>query len=774
MKKKDLQRIAQKAFEENLMKFNFKCDWEEFVPGTFKCGDTPEEAKANYEKKHGITPGSKVKQSVPKSPKAEAKEVTKAVSPKVTEARSIIEKIKAEKAQGKVSAESYRALKSAIGSLKSEKTEIAKPVTFSKVGVKDFGTGEIDVSNYAGDIKDISHDDLMKQASSSDIYARMDKNLTEISDRKVTYHDVSGKMNKKAIENINNNAKIEVSQYASYLAGDTANLMRDHIDNLSNIIKDKAFKDVDAKDMNALVIDSVQKLIHQEVESDRQQFSDHGIRHIMGDIERQGEFLKAFKGGKEVGAREKLMSIVTMINHDVGYTTPLVRAGGERAVGATHSHEEMGAKILGEQKKLWNEGKIFTGEEFDKIVDTVKSHSSTKIDIKDPFATSARLADNLALFQKDKLPSMFKYVDGSKDLLVKMKTAIDSDNKEEFNNLQKELVKRIDGSRRLSDNMKMNLIEASKKIDKFTLKNSIGTLAGEIESITGKKGSKIQVDIQYNDFDKEMQDIFDMGQRQTKKFLEDYGIKDFDKDEYDLGGMVTLKVHREQDAKNAIDMQYSTSQLDKDAIEGGKQFAAQVKNMKEKDITLDLGNGMYEKEKLVSIEYKNGVKINVPKGSEDVAHQAMYKISRLPGFTQKKVPEISVFSVANRRDAETSKKYGQDFKSHATHFSGNMLQKPKIVFWSGSDIDAHTIAHELTHEFDNNYSKSNSQEYKSAVQKDGGEYVSDYARHSAVIYDGKKDQYAEDIADAVASYSIDPVGFEKKYPNRAAYFKGIK
>ena len=39
-----------------------------------------------------------------------------------------------------------------------------------------------------------------------------------------------------------------------------------------------------------------------------------------------------------------------------------------------------------------------------------------------------------------------------------------------------------------------------------------------------------------------MQELFDMGQRQTKKLLEDYGYTDFSKTTYNIGGMVTLNV----------------------------------------------------------------------------------------------------------------------------------------------------------------------------------------------------------------------------------------
>jgi len=50
------------------------------------------------------------------------------------------------------------------------------------------------------------------------------------------------------------------------------------------------------------------------------------------------------------------------------------------------------------------------------------------------------------------------------------------------------------------------------------------------------------VDVAYSKWDAKLQKMFDMGQRQTKKLLENYGHKDFSKTEYDLGGLVTLRV----------------------------------------------------------------------------------------------------------------------------------------------------------------------------------------------------------------------------------------
>ncbi len=405
----------------------------------------------------------------------------------------------------------------------------------------------IDVSKYPSDAKKISKESAMRTAHSKDVYGQMKNDLADIrKSRGVKIDKVSGPVS-SGFKTIRGNALRVVKSYEGYLSGSTSGRLRDYVDDVTEQLRSDTFKDADSEHIDAIIRDSVEKLVFQEVESNRQQFTDHGIRHIVGNIERQNQIAMAMNGGKPQDPRQRFMATIAMVNHDVGYTTPLIRAGGMRGVMLSGHHESMSQQIFEEQKSQWNGGKVFSSDEFDKIAAVIGKHSSTIIDRNDVLQTSISLADNLSLFEKDKLPGMFEYIEGSSYILMQMGEAAAAEDNDIFEMKRKELWYKIDNSDTLSDNLKRDLKSATREIGLLTPKFTMGTLAGEIEDIgcgpdCDSTDPKVYIDVKYNEFDKEMQTIFSMGQKQTKKLLNDYGITDFTKEEYNIGDVVVLRI----------------------------------------------------------------------------------------------------------------------------------------------------------------------------------------------------------------------------------------
>lgn len=402
--------------------------------------------------------------------------------------------------------------------------------------------GAIDVSDYPKDAKDITPEMGMAQAEYGDIKAQMSKDLSGIKTGNKDKIGVSGELNSDTSKSIVKNMKAELSQYSGYLAGDAANRARDYVDSFQESvnkgIKDGSLKGVKAEDLNALAQDNIKKMMYQEVESNRQAFTDHGVRHIAGNIIRQKEIMNAMK--QDTTGKEELMTDFVMINHDVGYTVPLIREGGKRGVDMTKQHPAYSEKIMQQQKSQWNEDKIFTEKEYNKAAKLIRTHDSTEIDTKDWVTNSVRLSDNLSLFDSEKLPSMFRYVpDGAKHL-VSLGEAVKSGDDNTFNTAKTALYKQIDSSN-LSSALKRDLKSATGEISKVTPKFTLGVLAGNIDRIENK-GGKLNINVKYNEYDSFLQQHFDMGQKQTKKLLEDYGHTDFTKMEYDIGDSVHLNI----------------------------------------------------------------------------------------------------------------------------------------------------------------------------------------------------------------------------------------
>jgi DNA topoisomerase IB len=398
-------------------------------------------------------------------------------------------------------------------------------------------SGKVDISNYPENAKDIPYELRMQQASHADVTSQMNEDLAKFNLKQAKHTTVAGLLTSEAIETITDNARAELSKYNSYLAGQTNDMCHYFINHMERIFR--GVPNIKAEYLDAMMIDSIRKLVFQEIESNRQQFTDHGIRHLVGNIQRQDALATAMQGVKPIAAK-RLMAAFIMINHDIGYTTPLIRSGGLRGVMVSGDHKHFSEKILQEQRNIWNENKIFTPEQYDSICAIVDDHDSTVIDPKNILKTTTSLADNLSLFASEKLPGMFAHVEGGKLLLTELGEAAKKDNKEWFNEIQAKLYNQIDKAN-ISGQLKNDLKASVKEISFVTPKFTMGVLAGEITNIEREEGKAV-VDIEYNEFDGFLQKMFDMGQSQTKKLLKDYGITDFTKNEYDLGGLLKLRV----------------------------------------------------------------------------------------------------------------------------------------------------------------------------------------------------------------------------------------
>lgn len=412
-----------------------------------------------------------------------------------------------------------------------------------KIGGSAPRSGGISIDNYPADVKDISMGQFMAQAEYSDIFTQMEKNLSEIrGGTERSLQTVNGDIDADNANVIVQNMKNTLTGYSGYLAGDSMNRARDYIDSFEGSLKkgvqDGSLKGIKADDLNKMGQDNIKKMLHQEVESNRQAFTDHGIRHITGNIIRQKVILNEMDPTNN--GKKELMADFIMVNHDVGYTTPLIRAGGIRGVMTTKHHPAFSEKIAQQQSSQWNEGKIFSKSEYNEMTGIIRTHDSTVIDTKNWLATSTRLSDNLSLFNSEKLPSMFQYVKGGDKSLVAMGIAAKKGNDKAFDAAQKTLYRKIDNSN-LSFNLKRDLKAATREINHMTPKFTMGVLAGHITEVKNK-GGKLNIDVRYNKYDSFLQKHFDMGQKQTRKLMEDYGITDYTKTKYDLGKKVTIKV----------------------------------------------------------------------------------------------------------------------------------------------------------------------------------------------------------------------------------------
>ena len=405
--------------------------------------------------------------------------------------------------------------------------------------------GRIDISGYPGDANDITKEMFMAQAEYGDIKAQMASNLEGIRSDKHQHlkQNVTGDLDHAKANQIVQNMKHELSDYGAYLAGDTMSRGRDYIDSFeSSLLKgldDGSLVGISAEDLNALGQDNIEKLMYQEIESNRQAFTDHGIRHITGNVLRQKQIMREMD--PNITGKDELMGDFIMVNHDVGYTTPLIREGGLRGIMSTKHHPEFSEKIAMQQKEMWDVDKIFSSGEYDRMTDIIRTHDGTALDSNDWLTTSVRVSDNLSLFNGEKLPSMFKYVPGGDEFLVEMGKAAKANDTIAFEAQRDLLYNQIDKAN-VSPQLKRDLKAATSEINYMTPKFTMGVLAGDISSIGRTTDGLLSVKVAYNQYDSFLQQYFDMGQNQTRKFLKDYGVTEYNQTKYVIGGILELEV----------------------------------------------------------------------------------------------------------------------------------------------------------------------------------------------------------------------------------------
>lgn len=279
--------------------------------------------------------------------------------------------------------------------------------------------------------------------------------------------------------------------------------------------------------------DSIGKLLYQEEESRGRQLGDHGVRHVVGDVIYADKFAnelnKLLPPEKKMNNRRKLLMNLILLNHDMGYTTELVRGTDFKP---SDSHPAIGMKMfVHELSEGKYKGLKLKPEEITFIKMGIATHDNKSINWdKQPEISSIRLADNMALFQKDKLPFLFKEVDNSRDILEKLHKDCKENGGKGRNALIKELMMGVKATN-LPVQTKHNLYRASRETSCRTASVTLGMWAGELDDIKFEKSPETgkifaDVKIKHNEYNKKLAEAgFNLGQDKFNKFAKSFGVK---------------------------------------------------------------------------------------------------------------------------------------------------------------------------------------------------------------------------------------------------------
>lgn len=258
-----------------------------------------------------------------------------------------------------------------------------------------------------------------------------------------------------------------------------------------------------------LGMEMVDALIAQENEAMGRQLGDHGIHHIQGNIDTALDILSKVPGTDS--DRDKAAVMIANIFHDTGYMTEPSRDfldDGHPRWSAEHYDENIRPIVR----------QAIGSRMARDITHMIRTHAGTDIDWEnDPTASAVRVADNISVFYKDKLPPIFRYASGN------VSTLIDLHNKKiDLPTAQKRMIDNINKSN-ASPKVKTALIRGAKEVNAMTGKFTLGMLGGRIDNISWT-GNHLKVSLRENKTDTVMNQLLDLGQKQFGKFAKSYKI----------------------------------------------------------------------------------------------------------------------------------------------------------------------------------------------------------------------------------------------------------
>jgi SPP1 gp7 family putative phage head morphogenesis protein len=305
-----------------------------------------------------------------------------------------------------------------------------------------------------------------------------------------------------------------IGQLSDRVHPQAADRMKTVVRDYTNLMNEAGVK---PEHQHALAMEAVDHLAAQESETMSRQLGDHGVAHIKGDIDVAMQTLNALP--TKSTAQDKLAAYTACIYHDTGYLT------------------EPSRSFLDEGHPRWSEqyyntnikptvAKALGDRAANEVSHIIRTHDATDMDWNsDSVASSVRLADNLAVFHREKLPPVFRYVNGNIDVLKDLGAG-----KIDKATANERMVANIDKSN-LTDKVKSQLRLGAKEVSEYTPKVTLGMLGGTLTGIKYKEGTVV-AEVKESKKATEINKLGDFGQNQLAKLAKTFDAdpKQFQKD----------------------------------------------------------------------------------------------------------------------------------------------------------------------------------------------------------------------------------------------------
>lgn len=256
-------------------------------------------------------------------------------------------------------------------------------------------------------------------------------------------------------------------------------------------------------------MDAVDHLLAQDIESQGRTLGDHGIHHLKGDADMAKEILSVLPGNHN-SAENQLMMNLAAVYHDAGYLTPPSRAFLDA------DHPRWSAQYFNEHVSPMLKNH-FSKDYVQMLSQIIYSHDHTGVNWEtEPELSAFSTADNMALFHKEKMPALVRYVPANTKVLVDL--ARKSITVEEA---QKRMLANV-ASSSLTKQVKSQLSKAVPEVSGLLPKFTLGMVGTKYEGVSWNKDHLV-VNVSKTTANEELSKVLDLGQKQFQKLAETYG-----------------------------------------------------------------------------------------------------------------------------------------------------------------------------------------------------------------------------------------------------------
>lgn len=265
---------------------------------------------------------------------------------------------------------------------------------------------------------------------------------------------------------------------------------------------------VPIKDADRMMRNATDHLLAQEFEAQTRLLGDHGAAHLAGDWRLSMKILDEIPGGP-ASPREAALMAVVAVYHDAGYLTPPMRA-------SLPGHQNESAYYF--KKSIAPLYENVLGKEWTKEAERIIAHHDTdRINFADRRLTAFSLADNLALFHREKLPPAIRQVKGNADMLVRLANGQITQEQAEA-----QFVRNIDRST-LSPKAKARMKQGTYDLTKRTRESVLSMFGAQIKGVKWQK-DHLDIHLTRNASNAAIGKVIDCGQNGFKKLCEAYKV----------------------------------------------------------------------------------------------------------------------------------------------------------------------------------------------------------------------------------------------------------